>query len=569
MKALEESRRVPRQFALYLPVSHKHLQNQPGADPDLENGPTDHAFTRSTSLPFILNQLDLAIRKAGRDHRLRQRHKSPSSLNTSSFGLQTVHNNQSGPVHPHPSRGRKGKHRESPIAKCPLATEESISKSQAWFLDVANPTWADLCAIGKLLHIHPLTLEDILQQDPREKLELFTNLGYYFISFRAIESRATKEKRQREAAASGNNWNLDEGSIGEANVYLTVFDHGICCFHFTDVSEHTDRVRNRMPLLQQVVNVSSDWIAHVILDSIVDSFFPFLENVEREAMTIEKVIFSANSDEIIPVETPNSPKVISIISGLTNRPVPTGTNTGSQLEDKHSDDQKLEDEDSLRPRFVAPRLTVSLVFHRMKRSITSNAWKSWRTKADPPPPTPMKLTLRRIGTARKLVTSLVRLLATKSDVVTAFRKRLMRAAALKSKSLTGLSSDKPEVAIHSGDVQDHILTLQQSLLHYERVLNEFNPTYISQLRAEIATTKNKSDTHLLYLTTVAACCGTVNIMIGVFSMNVKLPMNVHAVGSPFYWFCGLIVMSAVIVFTLLAVIRHWRKQSKRRSSRLV
>ena len=79
------------------------------------------------------------------------------------------------------------------------------------------------------MHIHPLTLEDILQQDPREKLENFTNLGYYFISFRTIESRSTKERLQREAAASGNDWNLDEGSIGEANAYLTVFDDGICC----------------------------------------------------------------------------------------------------------------------------------------------------------------------------------------------------------------------------------------------------------------------------------------------------------------------------------------------------
>jgi magnesium transporter len=79
------------------------------------------------------------------------------------------------------------------------------------------------------LHIHPLTLEDILQQDPREKLELFTNLGYYFISFRTIESKATKERLQREAAASGDNWNFNDGSIGEANIYLTVFDDGICC----------------------------------------------------------------------------------------------------------------------------------------------------------------------------------------------------------------------------------------------------------------------------------------------------------------------------------------------------
>ena len=49
--------------------------------------------------------------------------------------------------------------------------------------------------------------------------------------------------------------------------------------------------------------------------------------------------------------------------------------------------------------------------------------------------------------------SLEHLLATKSDVLTAFRKWLMRAAALKSKLVTGQSSDELEVAIYSGDIQ--------------------------------------------------------------------------------------------------------------------
>jgi magnesium transporter len=38
-----------------------------------------------------------------------------------------------------------------------------------------------------LLHLHPLTLEDVLQHDPREKIDVFENLGYYLIVFRAID----------------------------------------------------------------------------------------------------------------------------------------------------------------------------------------------------------------------------------------------------------------------------------------------------------------------------------------------------------------------------------------------
>ena len=157
-KALEESRRIPRHFTLYLPISHRSPQNLPGAAVDTEDRlPTNQYLTSSTSLSLVLDQLDLAIKKAGRNRRFRQRHRSPprqsSILDFSSFPPQTVHDNQSGsgPVHPSSLRGRKGKQRESPTpAKYPPITEEPISKSQAWFLDVANPTWADLRAIGKV-----------------------------------------------------------------------------------------------------------------------------------------------------------------------------------------------------------------------------------------------------------------------------------------------------------------------------------------------------------------------------------------------------------------------------------
>jgi magnesium transporter len=190
---------------------------------------------------------------------------------------------------------------------------------------------------------------------------------------------------------------------------------------------------------------SADWIALDILDSIVDSFFPFLENIETEAVATDNTIFSGTLESIIPTESPKPPKTVSIISGLT------------KSAEKSTDDHEFEDEKSQhspRLRFVIPHLSVSLVFHRMKRFI-SNAW---RTKVAPPPtptPTPLHLTLRRIGSTKKLVTSLVRLLATKSDVLAAFRKQLMRATVLKHKSMAGRSSD--ELAIYCGDVQGWLL----------------------------------------------------------------------------------------------------------------
>lgn len=74
--------------------------------------------------------------------------------------------------------------------------------------------------------MHPLTLEDILQQEPREKLELFPKLGYYFIVFRAIEAQgipqSTRDPTMDAYLAE------DEGHVAEVYVYLVVFPDGIC-----------------------------------------------------------------------------------------------------------------------------------------------------------------------------------------------------------------------------------------------------------------------------------------------------------------------------------------------------
>ena len=69
-------------------------------------------------------------------------------------------------------------------------------------------------------------------------MEDFPNLGYYFISFRTTESQAARERFQREAGlldSSATSQGLDEGFIGETNVYLTIFIDGICCVRAASV----------------------------------------------------------------------------------------------------------------------------------------------------------------------------------------------------------------------------------------------------------------------------------------------------------------------------------------------
>ncbi|KDR84946.1 hypothetical protein GALMADRAFT_1322166 [Galerina marginata CBS 339.88] len=579
IKALEKSRQIPREFGLYLPLSMMPAVPQP-QDAQIGSDGVDASrrTTWTASLPLVLAQLDLAMRKPARHHRARPRHKGADledvdqSSGTRSPFFTRPHRGSSSVQRSHSAspagarRAKKGKHRAMPesivIPKAQQTFEEFQPKPEAWFLDVANPTWADLKAIGKLLHIHPLTLEDILQQDPREKLELFSKLGYYFISFRAIESQGIREKLRREVGlmdASGNRLPVDDGFIGEANVYMAIFKDGMCCFHFTDISEHTNRVRNRLIMLDKVVNKSSDWITHSLLDSIVDSFFPFLEEIEKEVLAIDHIVYTGPSDLFTPSGPPVE-LVRAITSEFFSKQEDSSTSQQiviAQPSEKYSPAEQLRN--SFRPHFASPRLNIRLLYRRTKRQI-SIAWHFLWAKSEPPPSS-IQLTLRRMARTRKLVTVLGRLLASKSDVITQVRKRLMGTSGGRQ------SGEEIELSIYMGDVQDHILTLQHSLTHYERMLSQSHPTYLAQLRSMTETAKGGADMKLLYLTVLTVSVLCLQTLTGLFSMNITIPMNVHQPGGPHNVFGIVLALAALIIFAYISLVRHWWRNAKRRRRR--
>ena len=60
-----------------------------------------------------------------------------------------------------------------------------------FWLDVLSPTDAEMRVLSKTFGIHPLTAEDIMMQEAREKVELFRN--YYFVNYRTFEQDMNSE----------------------------------------------------------------------------------------------------------------------------------------------------------------------------------------------------------------------------------------------------------------------------------------------------------------------------------------------------------------------------------------
>ncbi|KAF8521504.1 hypothetical protein JB92DRAFT_2890696 [Gautieria morchelliformis] len=544
-KVWEQGRVLPREFVLFLPLA---LAAQPEED-GLEHPSQHRRVLRSASLPLVLRQLDFAIKGSAKT----RKHKQPRIL---SHGKGKAR----GDPRIHSSAGR--------------AVAEKSPRRPAWWLDVSSPTWSDMREIGKLLHLHPLTLEDILHQEPREKLEVFSRLGYYFIVFRALDSEHTRFRAQTQLdlTMKGDKATvpLMDGEIGITNVYIVVFREGICTFHFEDISDHILRVRNRIMQFEETFHMSSDWIAHGILDSIVDQFFPLLNSIGREVKDFDDLVLSING----PLRNRRELGEGKVPPVSTIEPKETRVQKLNFVDVAISEKSRMESSFDRAAtwslRSVRPISWRTFYIRRLIPTSAVRQLRQWSRQLWTPEVTSSSSPLVRAASTRRLVTSLARLLGTKSEVVSQIRKRLG------GNGLIGLEVSSPEqalvgdVGVYLGDIQDHILTLQQSLEHYERMLSHSHPAYLSHIRVSLAQAKAGMDHKLFMLTLLAVSILAMQLPVGLFSINLgNIPRNNRSADppAPFNWFMGIITTVLLVGAGVASMTRYWWVQAERKFAR--
>lgn len=75
---------------------------------------------------------------------------------------------------------------------------------------------------------------------------------------------------------------------------------------------------------------------------------------------------------------------------------------------------------------------------------------------------------------------------------------------------------------------DHILTLQQSLAHYERMLSQSHPTYLMELRLSVSKAKAASDKSIVMLSIISIGVLSVQTLIGThLSMSMRNLMHLN------------------------------------------
>ncbi|KAI9368056.1 hypothetical protein BJX61DRAFT_525700 [Aspergillus egyptiacus] len=182
------------------------------------------------------------------------------------------------------------------------AKEQSPPGSGPWWLDIRDATDEDVSSLARAVSLHPLTVEDILLQEPRQKIETFP--GYYLISLRTLAATidCEEEVKPSEAKSQDEYLNLfrSPATPNPSMLYILVFGSGTITFS-RGRCEHATRVRSRINRLHDPSVLSSDWICYALIDDVIDTFQPHLESTSRESEAIQDQIFIARDDDMTPL----------------------------------------------------------------------------------------------------------------------------------------------------------------------------------------------------------------------------------------------------------------------------
>ncbi|PVU91264.1 hypothetical protein BB559_004209 [Furculomyces boomerangus] len=345
-------------------------------------------------------------------------------------------------------------------------------RGSCFWLDILAPTETEIKVLTKTFKIHPLTCEDIIENEEniRAKCEIYT--GYYFVVLDLID------------------FSQENQSYLIPNVtYIVVTKFGVISFH----AEPTCRRVNVLRWINRLKNhtkINTDWINYAIMDDITDQIVPFVRGIEFDVEQIDELVLILSSSE-------------------------------------QSD------------------------------------------------------MLLRIGSARKKLMSLLRLLQGKADVVRALIKRFgsstssviqaIPASISNSASLTKCTdseclrnnlghacnhSSSPmyegkgqDINLYFADILDHVITMSQNAAHLEAVLSRAYSNYLAKISIELTESSNRTNDVIAKLSILASVLIPLNLITGLWGMNVPVPGQES---GDLQWFIGivLVILTFVIVMCM-------------------
>ena len=140
--------------------------------------------------------------------------------------------------------------------------------------------------------------------------------------------------------------------------------------------------------------------------------------------------------------------------------------------------------------------------------------------------------------------SLLRLLGGKADVIKGFAKRCNENYNV---------APRGDVGLYLSDIQDHVVTMMSNLGHFEKMLSRSHSNYLAQISVDNLIQGNSANVTLGKVTLIATILVPLNLICGLFGMNVPVPgRSSEGLG----WFFGILSVIAGFVVVCLVVAKR-------------
>ena len=252
---------------------------------------------------------------------------------------------------------------------------------------------------------------DVLQPTEMEMKVLAKAFGIHQLTTEDIlmeEQREKVELFQSYYFLNYRSFEQDKESpdyMDPVNFYVVVFRDGVITFHHSQ-TPHPANVRRRIRQLNDYMSPTADWISYAIIDDVTDVYAPRVGQIEEEVDQIDEEILYMHVTSADHAEKMTTEK-------------------GEPAND--------------------PNTQADIGAHKSEGDKTTG-----HSGGD---------MLRKVGECRKNVMSLYRLLGNKADVIKGFAKRCNENWEVAPRS---------EIGLYLGDIQDHIVTMNNNLSHYEK-----------------------------------------------------------------------------------------------------
>ena len=155
--------------------------------------------------------------------------------------------------------------------------------------------------------------------------------------------------------------------------------------------------------------------------------------------------------------------------------------------------------------------------------------------------------LKQIGECRKKVMALIRLLGGKADVIRGFAKKCNEAYSV---------APRGDVGLYLSDVQDHVVTMMSNLGHYEKMLGRSHSNHLSQISLNHIEQGARANDLLGKITVFATILVPLNLIAGLFGMNVPVPGKDSTGLGWWFGIVGVILAVSIACVTLAKRLRY-------------